>query len=174
MFGLKLISKILKILRSNESPNKIAWGFILGMILGITPFLSLINIIIIFIIIIISVNISAAILAYLIFTAVIYLCDPFFHELGYWLLVNLEFLIPVWTLFYHKPIIPYSSYYNTVYLGSLIVSIILMWPVFVGVKKFIINYREKYEKKIQNWKWIKWLKASKIYSLYDRLKFLGD
>ena len=76
MFGLKLISKILKILRSNESPNKIAGGFILGMILGITPFLSLINIIIIFIIIIISVNISAAILAYLIFTAVIYLCDP--------------------------------------------------------------------------------------------------
>jgi uncharacterized protein (TIGR03546 family) len=174
MFGLELIGKILKVLRSNESPNQIAAGFILGMILGITPFFSLINILIIFAIIIINVNISAAILAYLIFKAVIYLGDPLFHDLGYWLLVNLQFLKPVWTLFYHRPIIPYTSYYNTVYLGSLIVSIIFIWPVFVSVKKFIINYREKYEKRVQNWKWVKWLKASKVYSIYNRLKFLGD
>jgi uncharacterized protein (TIGR03546 family) len=173
MFGLELIGKILKILRSNESPNQIAAGFILGMILGITPFFSLINALIIFVIIIINVNISAAILAYAVFTAVVYLGDPLLNSLGYWLLVNVAFLKPLWTFFYHAPIIPYSSYNNTVYLGSLLVGILLIWPVFRGVKTFIINYREKYDKRVQNWKWIKALKASKVYSLYERLKFLG-
>jgi uncharacterized protein (TIGR03546 family) len=174
MFGLELIGKIIKILRSNESPNQIAAGFILGMILGITPFLSLINILIIFVIIIVSVNISSAILAYAVFTAVVYLGDPLFNSLGYWLLVNVSFLKPIWIFFYHAPIIPYTSYNNTVYLGSLVVAILLLWPVLKGVKAFVINYREKYDKRVQNWKWIKALKASKVYSLYNRLKFLGD
>lgn len=174
MFGLELIGKILKVLRSNESPNQIAAGFILGMILGFTPFFSLINALIIFTVIIINVNISAAILAYLVFTGVVYLADPLLHDLGYWLLVNVAFLKPLWTFFYHAPIIPYSSYNNTVYLGSLIIGILLIYPVFKAVKTFIINYRAKYEKRVQNWKWIKAIKASKIYSMYDRLKFLGD
>ncbi len=174
MFGLELLGKILKVLRSNESPNQIAAGFILGMILGITPFFSLINALIIFAIIIINVNISAAILAYLIFTAVVYLGDPLLHSLGYWLLVNVAFLKPLWTFFYHAPFIPYTSYNNTVYLGSLLVGILLIWPVFKGVKTFIINYRKKYEKRVQNWKWIKALKATKVYSIYQRLRFLGE
>lgn len=174
MFGLELIGKILKILRSNESPGQIAAGFILGMVLGITPFFSLLNVLIIFVIIIVNVNISAAILAYAVFTAVVYLSDPLFNSLGYWLLVNVAFLKPLWTFFYNAPILPYTSYNNTVYLGSLIVGIVLLWPVFKGVKIFVINYREKYDKRVQNWKWIKALKASKVYNLYERLKFLGD
>jgi uncharacterized protein (TIGR03546 family) len=174
MFGLELIGKILKVLRSNESPNQIAAGFILGMILGITPFFSLINLLIIFVIVIISVNISAAILAYVVFTAVVYIADPLLNSLGYLLLVNVDFLKPLWTFFYHAPIIPYSSYNNTVYLGSLLAGILLIWPMFKGVKVFIINYRKKYEKRVQNWKWMKALKTSNVYSIYQRLKFLGD
>ena len=34
MFGLELIAKLVKILRSDASPNQIAAGFIFGMIIG--------------------------------------------------------------------------------------------------------------------------------------------
>nr|NIV13397.1 DUF2062 domain-containing protein [Fodinibius sp.]NIW80173.1 DUF2062 domain-containing protein [Calditrichia bacterium] len=71
MFFFDLLSRLLKVLRSNESPAQISAGFVLGMILGITPFWSLINFVILFFIIIINVNIAAAMLAYIIFSAVV-------------------------------------------------------------------------------------------------------
>lgn len=174
MFFLNIFSKILKILRSNQSPAQIAGGFMLGMILGMAPFWSLLNFFIVFIIIIINVNISAAILAFAAFSAVVYLFDPLIHDLGYWLLADVEALKPLWTILYHAPIVPYTSFNNTVYLGSFVISLILLFPVFWGVKRFVINYREKYEARVQNWKWVKWIKASKAYELYEKLSFLGD
>jgi len=173
MFFLNLFSKILKILRSNESPKQIAGGFVLGMILGMAPFWSLFNLFIVFIIIIINVNISAVLLAYLVFSMVVYLFDPLIHSLGYWLLVDVSALKPLWTYLYHTPVVPYTSFNNTVYLGSLVVSLVLFFPVFWGVKRFVINYREKYEARVKNWKWVKWIKATKIYEWYEKLSFLG-
>lgn len=174
MFFLKLFSKILKILRSDESPNQIGSGFVLGMFLGMAPFWSLFNFLIVFLIIFFKVNISAAILAFLIFSAVVYLADPWIHGLGYWLLADVQFLKPLWTFLYHTPFVPYTSYNNTVYLGSLVISLVLLLPVFWGVKRFVINYREKYEERVKNWKWVKWIKATKLYGLYERLSFLGE
>ena len=119
-------------------------------------------------------NISAAILAFLVFSAVVYLFDPLIHSLGYWLLTDIPALKSFWTFLYHTPIVPYTSFNNTVYLGSLIISLVLLFPVFWGVKRFIINYREKYQERVQNWKWVKWIKATKLYGLYERLSFLGE
>jgi len=174
MFFFNIFGKILKILRSNQTPAQIAGGFVLGMLLGITPFWSLINVILLLILILVNVNLSATILAYALFSAVVYLADPLFHTLGFWLLADVNMLHPVWVVLYNAPVIPYTRFNNTVYLGSFLVGLLLSIPVYAGVKTFVIQYREKYETRVNNWKWVKWLKASKLYRWYDRLKFLGD
>lgn len=173
MFFFNLISKVLKVLRSNQSPGQIASGFVLGMLLGITPFWSLMNFLLLFVVVLVNVNLTAVILAYMIFSAVVYLADPLFHSLGFWLLVDVAFLKPLWTSLYNAPVIPYTRFNNTVYLGSFLVGLVLVAPVYLGIKKFVINYREKYHSRIEQWKWIKLLKTSKLYQWYERLKFWG-
>ena len=92
MFGLKLLAKLFKILRSGESPGKIAGGFILGMILGLTPVMSLHNLVVLILIIILNVNMGMAIFSFLLCSAFAYLLDPMFHRLGFWILVDIPAL----------------------------------------------------------------------------------
>jgi uncharacterized protein (TIGR03546 family) len=175
MLPLQFISKLIKILRSAASPSQIAGGFILGFIIGMSPSVfSLFNFFLIFLIIILNVNIATALFSFALFAAISYLVDPVFHSLGYLMLADLQGLKGLWTFMYNAPFIPYTRFNNTVVMGSLTVSLLLIFPLFYLVKKFVINYREKYEPKVKNWKWIKFLKSSQIYQMYERLKFLGD
>ena len=60
MFGLEILAKLVKILRSAASPNQIAAGFIIGMIIGLTPLWTLHNLILFVLLIILNVNIASA------------------------------------------------------------------------------------------------------------------
>ena len=126
MFVIELLAKIFKILRSEESPNQIAAGFVMGMIIGLTPLLALHNVILIILIIILKVNMAPAIFAFAIFSGLAYLFDPLFHSLGYILLVDVGALQNLWTLLYSYPLISLSRYNNTVVIGSFIVAILLV------------------------------------------------
>ncbi len=175
MLPIQYLSKLIKILRSAASPSQIAGGFILGMIIGLSPtFLNLINLFMIFLIIILNVNIATAIFSYVIFSALGYILDPVFHSLGYNVLVNVSWLKGLWTSLYNVPMFPFTRYNNTVVMGSMITSLILLVPMFYLIKRFIINYREKYEPRVKNLKWIKLMKSTQLYQWYEKLKFLGD
>ena len=175
MLPIQFLSKLIKILRSAASPSQIAGGFILGFLIGMSPsLLSLLNFFLIFLIIILNVNIATALFAFALSAAFAYLVDPAFHTLGYTLLADTAGLKGIWTFMYNAPFIPFTRFNNTVVMGSLTVSLLLLFPLFYLVKKFIINYREKYEPKVKNWKWIKLLKSTQIYQMYEKLKFLGD
>ena len=174
MFIVKLLGKLLKALSSGESPRQIADGFILGMILGLTPFWSLHNLVVILLVIILSVNISMAIFSWLIFSAFAYLLDPLFHSLGYWLLVDVTALRGLWTAMYNIPVVPLTRFNNTVVLGSFVSSLVLLVPIFFVVKRGVVLYREKIHDRVQKLKIVKIVKSSGIYSLYKKIKFYGD
>jgi uncharacterized protein (TIGR03546 family) len=174
MFGIEILAKLIKILRSAASPNQIAAGFIFGVIIGLTPLWTLHNFILIFLLIILNINIASAIFSWIIFSGIGYLLDPLFHNLGFFILVDLSFLKDLWTTLYNVPVIALSKYNNTVVMGSLVVSLVLCLPIFFLVKKGVIYYRENIDTKMQKWKIVKVVKGSKIYTLYERLKKLGD
>ena len=173
MFGLELIAKLFKILRSGGSPGQISGGFILGMILGLTPLWNLHNLIVFFLLVIINVNLGAAIFAFLIFSTIAYLLDPLFHSLGYYLLTGIPGLHDLWITMSNTPILGLSNFNNTVVLGSFITSMILLIPVYFSMKKFVILYREKFEARIQKLKFIQAIKASGLYSFYEKIKNIG-
>ena len=159
-------------LRGAASPTQIAGGFVLGMLIGIISLKSLFAPIIIFFIIILNVNITSAILAALIFRLIAFLIDPFLHSLGYWVLVDVSALKGVWTFLYNIPIFPYTRFNNTVVIGGLILSVVLLYPVYRGIHILIRNYREKYEERIKKWKIIKVLGGSKFFRFLGGLKNL--
>jgi len=173
MFGLELLAKLFKVLRSGESPNQIAAGFILGMIPGLTPIWNLHNLIVLILLIILRVNFAAAIFSFILFSAFAYIFDPLFHSLGYYFLVEQTSLNDFWTTFFNTPVLGLSGLNNTVVLGSFIVSIILLLPVFFLMKEFIIVYRERIDSRLQKLKIVQTIKGSKIYTWYEKIKNLG-
>jgi len=174
MILLKYLSKLLKALKSGESPAQLAGGFVLGMIMGLTPFWNLHNLLIFILILIIRVNISMAILGFAVFSGFAYLFDPLFHSLGFWALVDVNALKSFWTSIYNTPVGALTNFNNTVVLGSLLISLILVLPVFLLTKVGVVQYREKIDAKVQKLKIVQGLKSSKLYSIYEKINEWRD
>lgn len=170
MFWIKIVKKFIRLLHSNVDPAQIAGGFALGSIIGLTPLFSLHNLIVAFIIIILNVNIASAFFGMLIFSVIGFFTDSIAHSIGYWLLVSMESLTPLWTRLYNMPIVPFTRFNNTVVLGSLIISLLLFIPVLIGFKKFIILYRSKFQEKVLKWKIVTVLKSTPLVKFYTRLR----
>lgn len=170
MFWLKLLKSIIKILHSNISPKEIARGVIFGLILGLTPFFCLHNLLVILIVILFKVNISTVILCTGIFGIVGHFIDPLLHELGSLLLIKADFLTPFWTRLYNMPIVPFTRFNNTIVLGSLVLSLVVLIPLYFLSKRFIIYYRSNLRYKVEKLKLVKILKLTKIYNFYQKVR----
>ncbi|MCK5075198.1 MAG: TIGR03546 family protein [Calditrichia bacterium] len=174
MFFLTILKKIIKILRSQGTPNQIAIGFVLGMMMALIPLWTAQHLLFILILIIFNLSIGSFMLSFLIFKTIAYIFDPLFHSIGYWFLVEQEGLHSLWVSLYNLPVIPYTSFNNTVSFGGMLFSIILAIPVFYAIRWLIANYREKIDPKIEKLKIVKIIKSSKIYNIYSSVKNWRD
>lgn len=166
---LKYIAKLLKALSSEASPVQLAGGFVLGMIIGLTPVFSLHNAFILILLIILKVNIGMALLAFILFSGVAFLADPAFHNFGIWLLEN-DSLQAMWTSMYNTEWIAATRFYNTVVIGSFVSALILILPVFPGLIFIVSQYRTHINERIQKLKIVKALKGTKFYSIYKTVQ----
>ena len=169
MFPVQLIAKIFKILRSGDSPNQIAFGFAIGMIIGLTPFFTFHNIILIILVIILNINLGTVIFSFALFSGLAWIFDPLFHNLGFFLLVDVSSLKPLWTALYNFPVIALSHYNNTVVMGSFIAALILFIPAFFFAKYFVFYYREHLDARFQKLKIVQLFKGSKVYAAYEKI-----
>lgn len=163
---LKYIAKLLKALASEASPGQIAGGLILGMIIGLTPVMSVHNLVIVVLIIILKVNAGMAILSFVVFSGVAYLADPVFHSFGVWLLEN-ESMQATWTAMYDNEFWAITKFYNTVVIGSFLIAVALCIPMFPIAKVGVVQYRKHIHEKVMKTKAMKWLKGTKIYTVYN-------
>ncbi len=169
MFPIQLIAKLFKILRSGDSPNQIAVGFAMGMIIGLTPLFTFHNLVVFFFAIILNVNLAMVFFSFALFGALAWILDPVFHNLGFFLLVDMAGLKPLWTALYNFPVIALSRYNNTVVTGSFAAALILFIPVFFFAKYFVFYYREHIDAKFQKLKIVQMIKGSKFYTAYEKI-----
>jgi len=162
LFGLNLILKLLKPLQSKRKPRNIALGFALGSIIGLTPLWSLHNLLVLFLILVLDVSVFAALFSIIVFSSIAYLFDPFFHYVGYFLLVEVKWLEPFWTDLYNIPVLPWTKFYNTVVLGSLVVSLLAFYPGYLGFKQIVRIYQVKRGERANKRKSTEHMKGSKI------------
>jgi uncharacterized protein (TIGR03546 family) len=173
MLGMEFIPKLIKILHSGDDPRQLAAGFALGAIIGLTPLFALHNLAIAVLILLLNVSISAAMFGFVLFSAFAYLLDPQFHQIGYYILVELKALHPVWTYLYNIPIAPLTRFYNTVVMGSLLVAIIAFTPLYFAAKHFIRLYQKHLAARVNNFKIVQIIKGSGLVRLYRRIKSMG-
>jgi uncharacterized protein (TIGR03546 family) len=166
MIWLKIISKIFRILNAEATPRQIAGGVTLGMIIGLTPTFSLHNVVVVFLILVIKVNLTAAILSMFAFDLVGFALDPLSDWLGYAILTSTT-LRPVWIEAYNASIIPFTRFNNTVLMGSFVISLILLYPVFLSTQYGVVRYRTDLAAKFQQWRIVKAIKMSRFYKYYQ-------
>lgn len=167
MFTIKFILSFIKSLNADASPRQIAGGMALGSILGITPAMSLHNLIVFVVILMIRVNFSAALFAWGAFALISYILDPLFNRIGYALLVQVPALQPLWTALYNTPAVPWTGFNNTLTLGSLVFALLFFWPLYFFLTWFVTVYRERIMSVVAKWKIVQILKASKLFGLYQ-------
>jgi uncharacterized protein (TIGR03546 family) len=166
MLLLRLLQRLIATLNSEGTPAQVASGIALGSILGLTPLLNLHNLLVLGIIFLFNVSFPAAMLGWIFFAPVGFLLDPVFHAIGETLLGGTGALHPVWTALYNLPVIPLSNYNNTVVLGSLVGWLLLVIPIYILAKRGLAAYRTRVLPRIQQSRFFKVMKASKLYSLY--------
>ncbi|MBN1824133.1 MAG: TIGR03546 family protein [Endomicrobiales bacterium] len=169
MFWIKIVKKIIMILQSEISPSQIAAGAAFGALIGLAPAGSLHSVLLIILVFMLNVNIASAFVFTGIFALLGLLTDPFADKVGYFLLVDIKALVPVWANLYNMPLVPFTRFYNTVVMGNLVFGIVLFAPVFMLVKRFIVFYRANLRDKVAQWKIMKFFKIGSAFNVYDRM-----
>jgi uncharacterized protein (TIGR03546 family) len=163
---LKLLQSLFQTLHSEGTPGQVAAGIMLGAGIGLTPLLSAHNLVLFAAIVLLNVSFGGGMLGMAIFTPLGFLLDPLFDRVGLALL-QAGALRGLWTDWYNIPLLPYTNFNNSVTLGSFVVWLALTVPLYVLGRRAITHYRATYGARVLNSKFMKALKASKVYNIYS-------
>ena len=160
--------KFLQMLHSETSTHQLSGGFLLGMCMGFTPTLTLHWFLYLVLLLMLRANIGAAMLSWALFKVLAFALDPMFHAVGLFALTQAPAITPFWASLYHAPIVPFTYFYNTIVMGSLIVQLAAAIPFFLLSGFLIKKYRQVVVARFKaTWLFRAW-KASKLSTLYDK------
>lgn len=168
---LKQIFALVKLLHSDNETTSIAWGVSMGFILGMTPAFSLQTVLVFILLFLFRIQIGAAFLTAFFFKFIAFFLDPVFHSIGASVLET-ESLHGIFTELYNMPIVPLTRFYNSIVMGSGVVSIALVPVVFITAKIMIAKYRQNVVERVKGTKYWKMYQATgfyKWYASYDNL-----
>ncbi|MCL5049097.1 MAG: TIGR03546 family protein [Firmicutes bacterium] len=168
---LSMLARLFKALNAETSPWALAWAFVLGMFMGLTPLWSLHNLIILFLALSLRINLSGFILAWLFFSGLAYLLDPLFDWIGESLLLA-PALEPFWVALYENPLARLFQYNHTITLGS-IVFCLLATPIWAPLAyKLIVTYRSRVKAWFERLRFGKSSKAQSFFAMYQKVSGL--
>ncbi|MBT3280921.1 MAG: TIGR03546 family protein [Campylobacteraceae bacterium] len=142
------LRKIWNILNDAGKPWQISLALSFGMIFSFMP-LGLFSLVVLFLVLLLNVHIGMFLLSLALFSGFAVLFDPIFHQIGLFVLSS-EGLNLLWTQLYNTPIFSVTNFNNTIMMGSIVVSLILFFPLFKFSNFILVKYREVIAVKLQN------------------------
>ena len=133
---LKKILRLLKSLNANTHPGEIAHAIAIGFILGLIPKGNLLWVFLFVLFLFVRINKGALFLITLLASTIAPLFDSFFDTLGYWVL-TLPSLSPFFSTLLDIPFIAFTSFNDTIVMGSLCASFLLYLPLYILSRIFI-------------------------------------
>ena len=169
---IKMIAKFLKVLNSETEPGQISMAFCLAMILGLTPLMSLHNLVVILLMLVVRVNLSACILGWLFFSGIAYILDPLFNLIGLAVLTT-KGIEGLWTSLYNITLFRLAKFNNAIVMGSFLFSLIFFIPLYLLSNQGIRKYRVYVLEWVQKTRIMKAFKANKLYKAYQAVSGWG-
>jgi uncharacterized protein (TIGR03546 family) len=165
---LRPAAKLLAVLNSETDPGQISLGFCLAMVAGVTPLMSLHNLLVLLLVLVLRVNLSAFLLGLAFFTALGYLLDPLFHRIGLAVLTAGP-LEGLWTAMYNSTLWRLERFNNSVVMGSLLCSLVLFVPLYRLSNQLILKYREHVLAWVRRTRLMQALTATRFYQYYQSI-----
>lgn len=160
-------AKVFVALNSNSRPGELASGLAFGFFLALLPGGNLLWAVLFIVAFFIKHNTGAFLVSLALFRFVTPLFDPLLDRLGG---TVLEFpaLQSLFTRLYNLPLLPYTSFNNSLVMGGFLLGLILWVPLFFLFRLLVGIYRTRLAPKIAGSRLVRGLKAIPLVS-----KFLG-
>ncbi|MFK8112644.1 MAG: TIGR03546 family protein [Rubripirellula sp.] len=126
---VKLISTARRAIAGRKYPHQLAWAVAFGLLLGVVPHGNLLALILLVVVLSLKINHAMAALTAIAATFVATKLDPFSHQVGEYVLSNPrinEAAVNAWQM----PLVPWTDLNNTVVMGSFLIGVAALLPVF--------------------------------------------
>jgi uncharacterized protein (TIGR03546 family) len=163
---IKGIAKLIIALNGNVSKTQIAagfaWGILLGLIPAGNPFWIALFLLSFFFTHHHGGKIAALAVLKVLYPLFVYQID----NLG-WSILHIDSFIPLFTLLYNMPFVPFTKFNNTLVMGGVAAGIILWLPVFILFIALIPLFRNYVGPKIRNSKLVQKIVKFPLFSFID-------
>lgn len=165
MKTLRVIYKLLALFESNHSQLQLTTSLLIGFWLGIFSPLTLqwwVSVVLLFVL---RTNLILLLASALFWSVQSQWLEPHFHQLGLKLLSKDFALQHLWLSLYEAPVVPYTRFYVTSYLGALVFALVTSVPFFflfsVLTKKLTPNI-------YHFWRGTKFYRIYAFYKMYTK------
>ncbi len=168
MLILQFLQQLFKALNSEGTPGQVGMGMAIGLCFGLTPLVSLHNLVVLAAAMLTTVSMPGVFLGWAIATPLGFALDPLFDRLGMALLTQ-DALAPFFTWVVNTPVVALSRLNNSIVLGSLVAWLLLLLPMFFVFRVLVARYRADVYAYVQKWKVVQALKGTRMWDLYQTL-----
>lgn len=169
MLLLKFLQTLVKALNSDGTPGQVAMGMAIGLAFGLTPLVSLHNLVLLAVAMLTTVSFPGAMLGWAIAVPLGFMLDPVFDRIGMALLTT-DALTPFFVWLVNTPVVSLSRLNNTIVLGSLVFWLAALVPSYFVFRALVTRYREQVYARLAQLRFFQMLKASKVWGLYESLR----
>jgi uncharacterized protein (TIGR03546 family) len=139
---INFFAKLLAALNANSRPGEIGGAFACGVMLALIPGGNLLWFVLFIIFFLLKIHTATMLFILLAVSGFSYLADPLFHRTGLYVL-SIPALEPVFAAAADLPLVGFTSFNDSVVMGSLLWSILLWVPAYVLGVALVRVYRKK-------------------------------
>ena len=158
---LRPLRHLAQSLTGNDSSRQVAWGFTLGMLIGLVPKGNLLAVGLMVLLLGLRVNKPAGLMAAGIFFFVLLSLDGLAHTLGSHALVW-EPARPFYTWLYELPLGPWLGTNNTVVVGQLLIGLYLVYPTYWFSKRLAERVQQPLSRWLMRYRVIRWIRGAEL------------
>jgi uncharacterized protein (TIGR03546 family) len=145
----------------NDTPRQSAWGFTLGMIVGLLPKGNLVAIVLATLLFGTKINRAAGLLGVGLFSYAGWALDDFAHRLGS-LVITWQPLQPQLAWLYEQPLGPFIGLNNTVVMGQLLIGLYFAYPIYRASYAMAKYVRPRVHAYLMKYRVIRWLRGVEV------------
>jgi uncharacterized protein (TIGR03546 family) len=145
----------------NDTPRQSAWGFSLGMMVGLLPKGNLVAMTLAMLLFGTKVNRAAGLLGIGLFCYVGWPLDTTAHRLGSLVLTS-NAAQPLFAWIYEQPLGPFSGLNNTVVVGQLLIGLYLFYPTYKASYVMAKHVRPRVHAWLMKYRVIRWLRGVEV------------
>jgi uncharacterized protein (TIGR03546 family) len=162
-FALRPVRQLAQAVIANDSPRQVAWGFVLGMMIGLVPKGNFTAIVLGMLLLGLRVNRPAGLLGIGAFMYLGLCLDEFAHRLGSAVLVFEPFR-SLHTWLYETGISPLSGLNNTIVVGQLLLGLYFAFPAYWLMHRFAVRVQAPLSAWLMRYKAVRWLRGVELGS----------